>query len=85
VGYIYSHLQEAAQSFQNLKNRFTQMQADEAKRRQELADLANQLQQFKVGSPQWFLFATALTTRNWLSSLGQKMQIDSTAKEKGPD
>jgi Skp family chaperone for outer membrane proteins len=83
IGYIYRNMQEAAQSFQSLKNRFTQMQGDEAKRRQELEGLANQLLQFKVGSPQWFSLRDSIDDKKLaLESWAKKMQIELDREKK---
>jgi Skp family chaperone for outer membrane proteins len=77
VGYVYRNMQEFSQSLQNRKNRITQVQADETKRRQELDGLVNQLEQFKKGSPQWYALRDTIDNKKLeLESWGKKMQLE---------
>jgi Skp family chaperone for outer membrane proteins len=83
VGYIYHNMQESAQSFQNLKTRFTEMQQEQARKGQEIDGLVNQLQQLKPGSPQWVTLRDSIDDKKLaLESWGKKMQLELDRQKK---
>jgi len=74
---VQRKMQEGAQTAQMLQSRFTTMQQEEGRRRQEIQNLIGQAQSLKPGSPQWISLRDTVDNKKLdLEMWAKKSQLD---------